>query len=426
MIMFQAVEWLATFVEILTGILVIVRILTEENIRWKESTAAACVITLAIWCLNQYQLFSTMTSLAAIGCWAMSVVLLYKVKLFEALILSINYMILIYIIDFLSISVLGVAFQEKQMADMLTGNFSIMRVVFLFLSKGLLLGMYYYLKTYSLYRFPFKNWKVYILMLSCTAVVYYCVKDTFLSSDKNAVFIWILLLILAILGIISLKQYLNLLQEKREKAVIAERNSIIAESYESMIRNYRENQIFYHDLKNQQLVIENYLKSKNYDKAQEYMRELRFADDMVTVKKWTGIDGLDVLLACKRKVALGLKIEVEIVAEAVTLTISEQELITLLGNAFDNAIEACKKMESKDKWIRITIRKIREMTFFKIANSFEGEPEVKDGKVTSSKKDKNLHGLGLLSMKAIVDKYEGTMGVDYSQGIFSVMFSFFN
>ena len=131
-------------------------------------------------------------------------------------------------------------------------------------------------------------------------------------------------------------------------------------------------------------------------------------------------------MACKRKVALGLKIEVEIVAEAVTLTISEQELITLLGNAFDNAIEACKKMESKDKWIRITIRKIREMTFFKIANSFEGEPEVKDGKVTSSKKDKNLHGLGLLSMKAIVDKYEGTMGVDYSQGIFSVMFSFFN
>ena len=112
-------------------------------------------------------------------------------------------------------------------------------------------------------------------MLSCTAVVYYCVKDTFLSSDKNAVFIWILLLVLAILGIISLKQYLNLLQEKREKAVIAERNSIIAESYESMIRNYRENQIFYHDLKNQQLVIENYLKSKNYDKAQEYRSEER-------------------------------------------------------------------------------------------------------------------------------------------------------
>lgn len=265
-----------------------------------------------------------------------------------------------------------------------------------------------------------------MIMISGSAIVYYYVKNTFLESNANVTFVWILLLALALSVNAAWGQYMNLLQEKREKAVIAERNLIIAENYENMIRNYRENQMFYHNLKNQQLVIENYLKNEDYEKAQAYMRELRFSDYLDPVKKWTGIDGLDVLLACKRKTALDLKIEIEITAEVIHLNISQQDLITLVGNAFDNAIEACKEMESKNKWIRISIRNIREMTFFKIVNSYERIPEIREGRVLSTKKDKNLHGFGLMSMRAIVNEYEGNMSVDYEKGVFSVVVSFFN
>lgn len=425
MIVLQIFEWLATFVEILLGVLVIVKVLSEKNVKWKECMIMVCIITIIIWCINQYQLFSTVTSLIAMGCWVISTSVLYKVNPFDALSLSIDYVILVYIIDFLSISILGVIFREKQMADMLTCSFSFMRVGFLCLSKGMLFFVCYYLKRYFA-QFQFKNWKACMIMISGSAIVYYYVKNTFLESNANVTFVWILLLALALSVNAAWGQYMNLLQEKREKAVIAERNLIIAENYENMIRNYRENQMFYHNLKNQQLVIENYLKNEDYEKAQAYMRELRFSDYLDPVKKWTGIDGLDVLLACKRKTALDLKIEIEITAEVIHLNISQQDLITLVGNAFDNAIEACKEMESKNKWIRISIRNIREMTFFKIVNSYERIPEIREGRVLSTKKDKNLHGFGLVSMRAIVNEYEGNMSVDYEKGVFSVVVSFFN
>lgn len=48
MIVLQIFEWLATFVEILLGVLVIVKVLSEKNVKWKECMIMVCIITIII------------------------------------------------------------------------------------------------------------------------------------------------------------------------------------------------------------------------------------------------------------------------------------------------------------------------------------------------------------------------------------------
>ena len=106
--------------------------------------------------------------------------------------------------------------------------------------------------------------------------------------------------------------------------------------------------------------------------------------------------------------------------------ISEQDLTTILGNALDNAIEACKQMKQEDKWIDIFIGNHYNRTTIKIVNSYEIEPIKNKGKFISIKSDNSqLHGHGISSMKAITEKNGGIMKIEYMNNAFSIIMSFF-
>ena len=205
-----------------------------------------------------------------------------------------------------------------------------------------------------------------------------------------------------------------------------EKNDLLVTHYQSIIENYYRNQSFYHDLKNQYLIIHNYLKNGEYEKAKEYMGNLKCINEIEAAGKWTGIDPLDILLTCKKIEAERFHIEVTIIAEHIDFKLSEQEIISLVGNLFDNGIEACKKAEGDKKWIQIIIRKVREMTFIKVVNTYKEEPRVQEGRFLTEKKNKAVHGFGIASIKLVVEKYKGNFDVSYDDGIFSVVISFFD
>ena len=193
-----------------------------------------------------------------------------------------------------------------------------------------------------------------------------------------------------------------------------------------MFQTYQNKQIFYHDLKNQNLIIRNNIQNKEYEKAEKYLEDLESENTMVMCEKRTGIPAVDILIACKIKEAMKHHIQVDVEAELLNATITEQELIAILGNGLDNAIEACKKMKTAPKWIRLHICNIKEMTMIKIENSYEQQPVQEKGHFISTKEEAQLHGLGVKSMRAIVEKYAGKMRMDYEDGVFSLMISFFH
>ena len=83
----------------------------------------------------------------------------------------------------------------------------------------------------------------------------------------------------------------------------------------------------------------------------------------------------------------------------------EYDLISLLGNLLDNAIEACAKCT--DPTIKLEIKNYKDYLSITVINS-TAEPVLKNNpELKTTKKDKELHGIGLSSIQSVVDKYSG-------------------
>lgn len=87
----------------------------------------------------------------------------------------------------------------------------------------------------------------------------------------------------------------------------------------------------------------------------------------------------------------------------------------LLGNLLDNAIEACMKLPVERRHINITISYQNKMMIMKIVNS-----KNRNQTQERHKKYNRNHGFGLKSVKAIIDKYDGTMDIKDCTDVFEV------
>ena len=97
------------------------------------------------------------------------------------------------------------------------------------------------------------------------------------------------------------------------------------------------------------------------------------------------------------------------------------DLYTMLGNAIDNAIECVSRLPDADKrTISISIDTQGGLLYLQIDNYYEGKIKLEDGMPVTSKKDRENHGIGLRSIKFIVEKYDGSLHIQKDHGIFSL------
>lgn len=91
---------------------------------------------------------------------------------------------------------------------------------------------------------------------------------------------------------------------------------------------------------------------------------------------------------------------------------SVMDIYALLGNAFDNAIEAVSKYQDVEKRVvSLTISAKNDFLCIQTNNYVEGELQFKDGLPLSTKKrNRTYHGFGMKSMKHLTEKYGGTLG----------------
>ncbi|MCD8188517.1 MAG: ATP-binding protein [Ruminococcus sp.] len=97
--------------------------------------------------------------------------------------------------------------------------------------------------------------------------------------------------------------------------------------------------------------------------------------------------------------------------------IKDVDMCSLLGNIFDNAIEACRKVE-KNREIYFEITQQKKYIHIILKNSIkksvlESNPELKTTKV-----QKKIHGYGLKSVRDIVNKYNGMIEIYEKNGLF--------
>ena len=95
----------------------------------------------------------------------------------------------------------------------------------------------------------------------------------------------------------------------------------------------------------------------------------------------------------------------------------DEDLVVILSNLLNNAIEACDKCS--EKVIRFKFFSDEEWITIAAVNSCAVEPKRIGEKFQTSKTDETaLHGIGIENIKEAVKKYEGTSLIDYENQVF--------
>lgn len=163
----------------------------------------------------------------------------------------------------------------------------------------------------------------------------------------------------------------------------------------------------YHDLKHQI----NLLRSQaDAGKTGEYLDKMEHEIKIYETQNKTGNQILDAVLTNKSMVCQKHEIELKVIMEGQSLSfMDDMDISALFGNMLDNAIESVIRQKEKEKrliWLYVS----REKQFVRIRteNYCDEKIQFRNGMPVTAKKDKRLHGYGMKSICATVEKYGGS------------------
>lgn len=246
--------------------------------------------------------------------------------------------------------------------------------------------------------------------------------------DRYPILIIVLPAIL-LLSLLSILQGVKLFQdmicrnrERSSRIILEKQVESLQEHMDEMERIYSGIRGIKHDMKNTLSVIQR-LSSKDEAEAngelQSYLSELNRTLEKLEVRFKTGNTVVDTLLNMKYHEAVRevpeLKMDVDQMLFPQDMQIRSYDIGVILGNALDNAIEACRKLKrdgkGADAFIRLSSLQKGKLLILKVENSFDGRLAAKrqDEFPATDKTDKNSHGIGLSNIKSTAEKYQGTM-----------------
>ncbi|MFI3201437.1 MAG: GHKL domain-containing protein [Eubacteriales bacterium] len=179
-----------------------------------------------------------------------------------------------------------------------------------------------------------------------------------------------------------------------------------------------------HDLKYHLL----YLKSKTEEKSLQSLEDISrildtliedtLSDRFTEYTKNKSINRiLNYKLLCLEKRGIHVDIKVAINEDS---RLDEISLYTIIGNALDNAIRNYDSSKSTLNCIVIRLISDGENLFIKVANPFHKKLKYKNGLPVTDKKEEELHGIGLQSIKNLVESKDGHIKVTSNDNIFNL------
>lgn len=178
----------------------------------------------------------------------------------------------------------------------------------------------------------------------------------------------------------------------------------------------------YHDFKHQLNYIQSI--SKDNKEIQDYINEVQDSFDKANAYIKTGIKPIDVILTNKSLICQKENINFTHCIEIENLNcMKSEDIYGLLGNMLDNAIEASLNVKDiSNRVISLIIKLENEMIHFSIDNYYENDSlNISNNKLPQTiKQDKEVHGIGLKSIKYITEKYNGSLTISSDENIFSL------
>lgn len=210
-------------------------------------------------------------------------------------------------------------------------------------------------------------------------------------------------------GVALLYAYHLQLEEYHMKGELDSIQNILRSQY-AQYKQSRENIDIihrqYHDLKHQIAALR---AESDPDKRETYLYEMEQELKSYEAENKTGNAVLDTVLTGKSLYCQKHGITLTCVADGTLLDfIYVMDICTIFGNALDNAIE-CELLipDTEKRLIHVSVSQQNNFILIRVENYFEGELNMQNGIIATTKGDNNYHGYGIKSIGYSVKKYGG-------------------
>lgn len=222
----------------------------------------------------------------------------------------------------------------------------------------------------------------------------------------------------------SYRQMIGLQEEKKKYFVEEQQFRAIQERMQQVDQFYTGIRQMKHEMKNHLTNIQGLLRTGNYEEMEQYIAKIDESMGVLELDIKTGNAVTDVIINDKCKVARGQGVSFHCdFWYPDSEGYDAYDIGIILHNLLQNAIEACHKMQSGERYISISGRRKKKFFFIKVVNSFEGEI-VFDEETHLPRSTKHgetaLHGIGLSNVRREVLKYMGDMDIRVKKTEFQV------
>lgn len=146
--------------------------------------------------------------------------------------------------------------------------------------------------------------------------------------------------------------------------------------------------------------------------------EVRENGERVDAMSYTHNSTIDALLNQKAQVAKKNNIDIRFKVNDLSGTkVAPMDLVIIIGNLLDNAIEACLKLPAGEREIYAQL--LLEGTLFLSFRNTSPPVEIVNGYIATTKKPPDLHGFGLQNVKTALKKYDSFYDMAYEDGYFA-------
>jgi sensor histidine kinase YesM len=197
-------------------------------------------------------------------------------------------------------------------------------------------------------------------------------------------------------------------EQKRQAELIELKNNMLQKSLDETEQAFKLWRSSVHDYKNNIIALRQLVNDGKIKEVSEYLNHESELIDKKMFYIRTGSSVVDTIVNTKQNFAeeKGITFVVNAIIPGKCI-ISELDMASILGNLIDNAIEACEG--ENEPYIDVTIRQEKTFIVIKIINKYSREFS---NNLKTTKNKKMFHGIGIGSVKSIVEKYEGKFSIE--------------
>lgn len=183
-----------------------------------------------------------------------------------------------------------------------------------------------------------------------------------------------------------------------------------SEMYQAISENFDRQKKRTHEYKNQIDCMEQLLNRKQYAKLEDYVKVVHSKLD----KELDAIDTNNIIVnailntkyqeADRNGIVVMLRVN-----DLSGMWIKDEDIVTILSNLLDNAIEACKKCDNGKRILKLKFVNEDGMIKIGVKNTFSNPIVYENGEIKSTKLvQTEEHGVGIKNIIEVIEKYGGS------------------